>query len=219
MLLPNARANVSAIPITSPVERISGPRIVSTPGNFANGKTLSFTATWRGTAMSSTPSSSSVLPDHHLRGDLRERAPRRLRHERHRARRARVHLEDVDRRRPSPRTARSSGRRRRARARACASAPRSTATISGRERVRRQHARRVAGVDAGLLDVLHHAADDGALAVGRRSRRRPRSRPSGTRRRGSSACRRRARPRPRAATYASSSSRVYAIIIARPPST
>ncbi len=36
----------------------------------------------------------------------------------------------------------------------------------GRQRVRRQHARRVAGVDAGLLDVLHHAADDGALAVG-----------------------------------------------------
>ena len=61
-LLPKARANVSAIPITSPVDRISGPRIVSTPGNFANGKTLSFTETCRGTAMSSTPSSSSVLP-------------------------------------------------------------------------------------------------------------------------------------------------------------
>ena len=34
------------MPITSPVERISGPRIVSTPGNRANGKTASFTATW-----------------------------------------------------------------------------------------------------------------------------------------------------------------------------
>ena len=34
------------MPITSPVERISGPRIVSTPGNRANGNTASFTATW-----------------------------------------------------------------------------------------------------------------------------------------------------------------------------
>ena len=32
----------------------------------------------------------------------------------------------------------------------------------GGERVRRQHARRVAAVDAGLLDVLHHADDDAA---------------------------------------------------------
>ena len=48
--------------MTSPVERISGPRIVSTPGNFVNGKTLCFTATWRGTSMSSMPSSSSECP-------------------------------------------------------------------------------------------------------------------------------------------------------------
>ena len=33
-------------PITSPVERISGPSTVSTPGKRANGKTASFTATW-----------------------------------------------------------------------------------------------------------------------------------------------------------------------------
>ena len=39
-------------------------------------------------------------------------------------------------------------------------------TISGRQGVRRQHARRVAGVDPSLLDVLHHAADDDALAIG-----------------------------------------------------
>ena len=39
------------------------------------------------------------------------------------------------------------------------------ATIDAGKRVRRQHARRVARVNAGLLDVLHDAADDGLLAV------------------------------------------------------
>ncbi len=38
----------------------------------------------------------------------------------------------------------------------------------GRERVRGQHAGRVAGVDAGLLDVLHDAADPDLLAVAER---------------------------------------------------
>ena len=60
--LPNASAVDMAIPMTSPVERISGPRMVSTPGNFWNGKTLSFTETCAGSATSLTPSSSSVLP-------------------------------------------------------------------------------------------------------------------------------------------------------------
>ena len=41
--LTNASANVSPTPITSPVDFISGPRIVSTPGNFVNGNTASFT--------------------------------------------------------------------------------------------------------------------------------------------------------------------------------
>ncbi len=36
------------MPITSPVERISGPRMVSTPGNFWNGNTDSLTATCMG---------------------------------------------------------------------------------------------------------------------------------------------------------------------------
>jgi hypothetical protein len=36
-----------AIPMTSPVDRISGPRTVSTPGNRPNGRTAAFTATWR----------------------------------------------------------------------------------------------------------------------------------------------------------------------------
>ncbi len=33
------------------------------------------------------------------------------------------------------------------------------------DEVRRQHAGRIAGVDAGVLDVLHDAADDAACAV------------------------------------------------------
>jgi hypothetical protein len=60
--LPKASAVVMAMPITSPVDRISGPRMVSTPGNFWNGNTLSFTETCAGRAISFTPSSSSVLP-------------------------------------------------------------------------------------------------------------------------------------------------------------
>ena len=36
------------------------------------------------------------------------------------------------------------------------------------ERVRRQHAGAVAGVDAGLLDVLHDPADPDVLAVAQR---------------------------------------------------
>ena len=47
-LFANARAKSRSMPMTSPVERISGPRIVSTPANFANGNTPSLTDTWRG---------------------------------------------------------------------------------------------------------------------------------------------------------------------------
>ena len=44
-LLLNARPNDRSMPMTSPVERISGPRTVSTLGNRWNGSTASFTAT------------------------------------------------------------------------------------------------------------------------------------------------------------------------------
>ena len=40
----NAIGSERSAPMTSPVERISGPSTTSTPGNFANGKTDSFTA-------------------------------------------------------------------------------------------------------------------------------------------------------------------------------
>ena len=52
-----------APPITSPVDFISGPRIVSTPGNRTNGNTGLFTNTPAGVRSSVTPSSASDLPD------------------------------------------------------------------------------------------------------------------------------------------------------------
>ena len=42
--LAKARPKSLSIPITSPVERISGPKMVSVPGNLLNGKTASLTA-------------------------------------------------------------------------------------------------------------------------------------------------------------------------------
>ena len=42
-LLAKASGNRSSMPITSPVLRISGPRMMSTPWNRLKGKTLSFT--------------------------------------------------------------------------------------------------------------------------------------------------------------------------------
>ena len=47
-LLAKAIENRSLIPITSPVDRISGPSTMSTPKNLRNGKTLSLTETWLG---------------------------------------------------------------------------------------------------------------------------------------------------------------------------
>jgi hypothetical protein len=45
-LLAKARPNVLSTPMTSPVERISGPSSVSTPGKRSNGRTASLTLTW-----------------------------------------------------------------------------------------------------------------------------------------------------------------------------
>ena len=44
-----ASPKVAPTPITSPVERISGPRIGSTPGNLLNGNTASLTEKYGGT--------------------------------------------------------------------------------------------------------------------------------------------------------------------------
>ena len=58
----NAMPNDPAPPITSPVDFISGPRMVSTPGNRTNGNTGLFTNTPVGDRSSATPSEASVRP-------------------------------------------------------------------------------------------------------------------------------------------------------------
>ena len=67
-LLAKARPNVRSMPITSPVERISGPSSESTSGKRSNGRTASFTLTWPGAgrrrraSRPSARSSASVAP-------------------------------------------------------------------------------------------------------------------------------------------------------------
>ncbi len=104
----------SSMPITSPVERISGPRMMSTPGNLLNGNTLSLTEKCFGTTSSMHAQFVQRLADHHQRGETGQRHIRRLGDERHGPAGAGIDLQDVDRRRGpvgprSRRTARSSG--------------------------------------------------------------------------------------------------------------
>ncbi len=65
-LLTNAIPKLRSMPITSPVERISGPSTVSTVGKRLKGSTASFTATWPpsagGRSRPSARSSASVAP-------------------------------------------------------------------------------------------------------------------------------------------------------------
>src|SRR5437870_1891617 len=60
--LANAAPKLPSIPITSPVDFISGPSTVSTPGNLMKGKTASLTLTWRGTTSAVNPWSASERP-------------------------------------------------------------------------------------------------------------------------------------------------------------
>ena len=61
--LNTASPNVGAIPMTSPVERISGRRKISVLSNRSKGKTDSFTATYGSSCFSWYPIWSRVLPD------------------------------------------------------------------------------------------------------------------------------------------------------------
>ena len=106
-----------------------------------------------------SPSCASVRPIITPRRHLRERHAGRLREVRHRARRARVHLEHVDRvvldRELRVHQADDLQRAR--------DPPRVVADqrdVAIDDLIRRDHAGAVAGVDARLLDVLHDAADD-----------------------------------------------------------
>jgi hypothetical protein len=60
--LANAAPNFPSIPITSPVDFISGPRSVSTSGNLMKGNTASLTLTWAGITSSRNPRSGSRRP-------------------------------------------------------------------------------------------------------------------------------------------------------------
>ena len=150
----------AALAITSPVERISGPSTGSLPGKRANGSTAAFTLHCCGGRSGGKPRSAMRAPAARRHADGDERDARRLAHERHRARRARVRLEHVDlavgRDRElhveQPDDAERAAER-------CARSAGSPPVCDGREPRRRQHARGVAGVDAGLLDVLHDGGD------------------------------------------------------------
>ena len=166
--LANALPNESEMPITSPVERISGPRIGSNSRNLLNGNTASFTETYGGTISSVKPMSSSVSPQHHARGERRERDADRLRHERDRAAGARIHLEHVDHAvldRVLHVDQADDAERLRER----------DGVLAHRRRGRCSPIRYGGSTHAespewmpGVLDVLHDAADHDALAVGDR---------------------------------------------------
>ncbi len=183
-LFANARPNERSMPMTSPVERISGPSTVSTPGKRLNGSTASFTLVWPDAVGGRKQTLFAQLgerrADHHPGRDLRERHAGRLGDERHRAARPRVRLEhehlpglhrvldvdeapDVERARDRPRVAARSPRSRSRSAKAAAARTRSRR--SGRRPPRRAPSRR--------------------RSAPRRSRRgsrrhRPRRRPRGT---------------------------------------
>ena len=163
--MPNAVGKSAAIPITSPVLFISGPSTASAPAKRANGSTASLTLTWRSGRRQFLVG--ELLAQHQPAGDLGERRPDRLADEGHGPGGARVGLDhvelaagdrvlDVDQ----------------------ADHPELERDLLGgladllehllAEAHRRDHAGRVAGVDPGLLDVLHHAGDE---ALARRRKR------------------------------------------------
>ena len=98
--LAKARSKLASSPITSPVDFISGPRMVSTFGKRANGNTASFTATCGAIALVVEAEVRQLRAGHDARADLGDRHAGRLGDERHGARGARIDLQHVDRRRP-----------------------------------------------------------------------------------------------------------------------
>ena len=63
------------MPMTSPVLFISGPRMMSVPGNLLNGNTASLTATWSKGGVSWTFRSSRLLPAMTLAAILAQGTP------------------------------------------------------------------------------------------------------------------------------------------------
>ena len=93
--LANAAGKSAATPITSPVERISGPSSASAPAKRSNGSTASLTETWSPPGPPGSPSVGEPLAEHHAAGELGQRQAGRLGDERHRPRGARVGLDHV----------------------------------------------------------------------------------------------------------------------------
>ncbi len=142
-----------------------GPQDRVDPGKTHEREDRRFHEDARGVEVVHQPEVGKRLARHDARGHLGERHARRLRQIRHRPRRARVDLDHVDRvvldgklRVHQPDDVECPGD--------------TPGVVTDRlevplgDEVGRDDARAVAGVDAGLLDVLHHAADDhAALAV------------------------------------------------------
>ncbi len=153
--------------MTSPVERISGPSRPSEPWKRSNGSTASLTQMWSGVGSAGSPRSAIRSPSMTRHAILASGTPVALRDERHGPRGARVGLDHVDvvlvERVLHVHQPDDAERER--------DVPGQGADLVERlaaERVRRQHAGGVAGVDAGLLDVLHDPADPDVFAVAER---------------------------------------------------
>jgi hypothetical protein len=152
--------------MTSPVERISGPRMMSTPGKRAKGNTASLTAIWFVGLVVQMPSDFSGTPAMTLAAMAAIGQADGLGDEGHGAAGARVDFEHEDARvvaesasmanctfiRPRP-SARGHG---------LGLALQLGDNGLGRQREGRQRAGAVAGVDPGFLDMLHDAGDEGS---------------------------------------------------------
>ena len=154
------------MPITSPVLFISGPSTESAPAKRAKGSTASLTLTCSG-GPSGSSWSASFSPSISRQAIFASGSADRLGDEGHGARGARVGLDhvelaagdrvlDVDQADHAELERDPLGRRADLLEHLLAEAH------------RRDHAGRVAGVDAGLLDVLHDPGDVDLLAVGER---------------------------------------------------
>ena len=137
---------------------------MSTPGNRANGSTDSFTQMWRGRHLFREPDLLQGHSHHDLGRDLRQRHADGLGDERHRAGRARVHLDDVQ--------LLALHRVLHVHEPDHAELLRKQVGVAPdlfqhpvRQGVRREHHGRVPRMHARLLDVLHDAADHAGAAV------------------------------------------------------
>ncbi len=149
--------------MTSPVDFISGPSTVSTPGKRLNGNTASLTATWW-SFFSTRLKLARLSPAMMRQAILAMGSPMTLATKGTVRRGARVHFEDVDdavleRVLHVHQAADLEGEGE------LGGLALELGDDFGARRLRRQRAGAVARVDAGFLDVLHDAADEDVLAV------------------------------------------------------